>query len=255
MRLCKKSFSVFNIFVTAIFFLSSCSTGPETAGTPNDNENQTPGGVVWVSPESLKEPIKRVIADACPTFNSEEATLAFISDYADSNLRTIDVDGATLFLYLDGAIEPDIEDEASTNKFYEDWRCTKDTLFVQELRFSNTDFYGKDAPVSVVDCVDKYATNPSDIIITCADANMGVEKIEWESWNTVEASGKGVFYENDCNPDCASGQILQQNAVISLSGIQKDKFGKIIFSEIVIQTDRKQLSGGYMDTYSLYFQE
>jgi hypothetical protein len=255
MRLGKKSFSAFNIFVVATLFLSSCSTRPETARTSVGNQNQTPSGIAWTSPESLEEPIRRVIADACPTFNSEEATLAFISDYADSNLRTIDVDGATLFLYLDGAIEPDIEDEASTNKFYEEWGCTKDTLFVQELRFSNTDFYGKVAPVSVVDCLDKYATNPSDIIITCADANMGVEKIEWESWNTVEASGRGVFYENDCNPDCASGQILRQDAVISLSRIQKDKCGKSVFTESVVQTDKKQQAGGYMDTYSLYFNE
>lgn len=238
-----------------MLFLSSCSAGPKTAGTPIGNQNQTPTSVAWTSPETLKEPIKKVMASACPTFNSQKANVVFVGDYADSNLRTIDVDGATLFLYLDGAIEPDIEDEASTNRFYEDWGCTKDTLFVEELRFSNTNFYGKDAPVSVVDCVDKYAANPSDIIITCADANMGVEKIEWKSWNTVEASGRGVFYENNCNPDCASGRISRQDAIISLSGIQKDKFGKRVFTEIVIQTNKKQLAGGYMDTYSLYYQD
>lgn len=255
MRLSKESFRIFNIFLIAILLLSSCSARPESDVTPNDTENQSPSSVAWISPESLEQPIRRVIANACPTFNSEEVTLAFISEYADFNLRTINVDGATLLLYLDGAIEPDIEDEASTSRFYEEWGCTKDTLFVEELRFSNTNFYGEVAPVSVVDCLNNYSTSPSNIIITCADANMGVEKINWDSWNTIEATGRGIFYENNCNPDCASGQILRQSAAIYLSGIQKDKFGKGVFTEIVIKTDKKQQAGGYLDTYSLYYQD
>ena len=250
----KRGFAFFSIFVTGIFFVSSCSAGLETSAKQNIKENQASSGVTWTSPESLEGPVKRVLTAECPTFNSEGATLSFLSEFADSNLRTMNVDGATLFLYLDGAIEPDIEDDVSTNTFYEKWGCTKDTLFVEELRFSNTNFYGKFAPVSIFDCVDKYAQSPNDIIITCADAYMRVEKIQWESWNTVEASGRGVFYENNCNSDCASGRISRQSAFITLSGIQKDKFGKSVFTEIGIQTEKKQQSGAYVGNYSLYFE-
>ena len=84
---------------------------------------------------------------------------------------------------------------------------------------------------------------------------MGVENIIWKSWNNIEASGEGIFYENNCSPDCASGRIIRQKAEIQLSNIQRDKSGKSVFTEIIVQTKEKQQAGGYMDTYSLYFEE
>jgi hypothetical protein len=46
---------------------------------------------------------------------------------------------------------------------------------------------------------------PSTIIITCADAGIGVQDLHWTSWTPNLASGHGTFWENICTPNCADG--------------------------------------------------
>jgi len=46
---------------------------------------------------------------------------------------------------------------------------------------------------------------PRRVIITCADANFRVRGIDWSSWTTTEARGKGTALVNDCKPNCVSG--------------------------------------------------
>lgn len=232
--------------------VSACSSSDNST---NSKTETTKGKVVWSNIDSLETPLKDAISQSCPNFDAEAASLTFERDYADFNLRLINLDDAKLLLYLDGAIEPEIEDEFSTVRFYEEWGCTEDTLYIQELRFSDGDFYGNKNPISIYNCVDEYEIQPSNLIITCADANMGLENVIWTSWNNVEASGKGIFYENNCSPDCASGRFIRQEAEIQLSSIQRDKTGKSVFTEIIVQTKEKQQAGGYMDTYSLYFEK
>lgn len=235
-----------------LVMVSACSS----SDSPTDSKNDiTEGKVVWSNTESLEIPLKQAVSQSCPNFDAEKASLTFEEDYADFNLRLINLDDAKLLLYLDGAIEPEIEDEFSTVRFYEEWGCTEDTLYIQELRFSDGDFYSNENPISIFNCVDEYESQPSNLIITCADANMGVDNIVWKSWNNIEASGEGIFYENNCSPDCASGRIIRQKAEIQLSNIQRDKSGKSVFTEIIVQTKEKQQAGGYMDTYSLYFED
>ena len=235
-----------------LVMVSACSS----SNNSTDSKNAiTEDKVMWSNRESLEIPIKLAVTQSCPNFNVEKASLTFEGDYADFNLRVIKLDDATLLLYLDGAIEPEIEDEFSTVRFYEEWGCTEDTLYIQELRFSDEDFYGNENPISIFNCVDEYENQPSNLIITCADANMGVDNIVWKSWNNIEASGEGIFYENNCSPDCSTGRIIRQKAEIRLASIQKDKADKSVFTEISVQTKEKQQVGGYMNTYSLYFEE
>lgn len=231
----------------------SCSTNSNSDDITDPQDKIQSSNVSWAKPESLIDPIKMALSQSCAYFPLQTAKIEFLQDHANYNFRTIEVDEATLLVYLDGAIEPDIEDEASTVIFYDDWGCASDTLFIEDLRFSNTDFYGAENEATIFNCVDEYENQPRNLIITCADANMGIENISWKSWNTVEASGEGVFYENNCSPDCATGSLIRQEAEIQLSNIQRDKNGKSVFTEIIVQTREKQQAGGYMDTYSLYF--
>ncbi len=57
----------------------------------------------------------------------------------------------------------------------------------------------------VLDCNLKPVVAPSTLIITCADAGIGVQDLHWTSWTPKLASGHGTFWENDCTPDCAAG--------------------------------------------------
>ena len=57
----------------------------------------------------------------------------------------------------------------------------------------------------VLDCDSKPVAAPSTFVLACADHGIGVEDLHWASWTPELASGYGVFWENDCTPDCADG--------------------------------------------------
>ena len=42
-------------------------------------------------------------------------------------------------------------------------------------------------------------------VLSCADHNSGLRKLTWSSWTSRTATGAGVYYWNDCTPDCAAG--------------------------------------------------
>lgn len=65
-----------------------------------------------------------------------------------------------------------------------------------------------DTPKHVVlNCSLKPVVEPSTFTIACADGGIGVKQLHWTSWTPKLASGYGTFWENDCKPDCAHGQI------------------------------------------------
>lgn len=47
---------------------------------------------------------------------------------------------------------------------------------------------------------------PEMIFFACADGNTGIGKIKWNTWTAAGATGVGEYFENDCDPDCASGK-------------------------------------------------
>lgn len=246
----RKAFTT--LIALLLTLVTSCSPAQET---DNVAEVLSPSKVTWSEKDSLREPLRALLSANCPNFVAEITSINFIQDYADFNARTFDVSGAIIVVYLDGAVSPEIEDENSTVTYYEKWQCKEDTLFLNELQFSNSDFNGLENPVYVSDCGYGTEQQPSTITLTCADGGIRLESLTWNSWNVVEASGLGILYENTCSPDCAAGNYVFQEAKVSLGTVNKDKTGKLVFTEISIDTDNKQRSGGYLDTYSLYYEE
>jgi hypothetical protein len=246
----KKSLATF--FAVFLTLLTSCSPAQEM---DSSTEGLTSSKVNWSEKDSLREPLIALFSASCPNFVAESTSIEFIRDYPDFNARTFDVNGAIIVVYLDGAVSPEIEDENSAVIYYENWQCKEDTLFLDEVRFSNANFNGRENPVYVSDCGYGVEQQPTTITLTCADGGIGIESITWQSWNTAEASGMGTLYENICNPDCSAGNYVRQEATITLGSIKKDKSGNLVFSEVSVTTDKKQLSGGYVDTYSLDFGE
>jgi hypothetical protein len=59
----------------------------------------------------------------------------------------------------------------------------------------------------VLDCGSKPVAAPPTFILACADDGIGVQDLHWASWTPKLASGYGVFWENDCTPDCADGHL------------------------------------------------
>jgi hypothetical protein len=56
----------------------------------------------------------------------------------------------------------------------------------------------------VLNCLYKTQTEPSNFILTCADANDVLAHLHWVSWGPTAAFATGVEQINDCTPYCAA---------------------------------------------------
>lgn len=76
---------------------------------------------------------------------------------------------------------------------------------------------------------------PDYITLTCADGGIAVGEIKWQSWGVKEAIGTGVYAENNCQPDCASGKLTKTPVSISLTNLVEYK-SKFYLKDLAIST-------------------
>lgn len=83
---------------------------------------------------------------------------------------------------------------------------------------------------------------PGAILQTCADGNIAISQIEWESWSQAGARGKAIYIVNDCNPDCASGKGLTSEVTFTLTGDNPLAVvnGKKVLNHLTIKTHDKK---------------
>jgi hypothetical protein len=62
-----------------------------------------------------------------------------------------------------------------------------------------------------------YSGTRPTIIGFSGDGGNIATRIHWASWGSESAIGYGVVGINNCNPDCASGQVTYQDVTITLS--------------------------------------
>jgi len=78
---------------------------------------------------------------------------------------------------------------------------------------------------------------PDYITLTCADGGIAVGEIKWQSWEVKAAKGTGVYAENICQPDCASGKLIKTPVVISLNNLIEYK-SKFYLKDLAITTQK-----------------
>ncbi len=66
---------------------------------------------------------------------------------------------------------------------------------------------------------------PKRITLACGDANAYLGKMKWSDWGTEKAKGEGWYYENNCDPDCASGDFISYGAKVKLFKIKEKTCG------------------------------
>lgn len=76
-------------------------------------------------------------------------------------------------------------------------------------------------PNVLPNCLGKPTVEPSEVILACADAGLGVRRITWLGWGSALAAGVGIAFANDCTPDCAAGHFHSYQAVLILKGAQR----------------------------------
>jgi hypothetical protein len=73
---------------------------------------------------------------------------------------------------------------------------------------------------TVINCVGKGQIRPKEIVITCADANVLINKITWTTWNNNAARGRGTLAWNTCLPKtCVDGIVQTYKVKIRLGRV------------------------------------
>jgi len=80
---------------------------------------------------------------------------------------------------------------------------------------------------------------PTEVTPYCADFGIGIVDIKWKVWKTTGAVGNGVYFANDCKPNCAEGKVSQVPVLINLEGFFTD--GQRYFLRYLTFTERGEL--------------
>jgi hypothetical protein len=73
---------------------------------------------------------------------------------------------------------------------------------------------------------------PANLIFACGDASFGATGVTWSSWTRKSASGSGNGQINDCNPDCAHGQVHKAAINVRASKPRTCSNGRRIFTKL-----------------------
>jgi hypothetical protein len=74
------------------------------------------------------------------------------------------------------------------------------------------------------DCT-KPKIEPKRITLTCADDGIQLKGLSWKNWDAPKAKGKGKLLVNDCDPNCAEGDIDRYKAKVTLLNIKSSTCG------------------------------
>jgi hypothetical protein len=77
------------------------------------------------------------------------------------------------------------------------------------------------------------SVEPSEIVLTCADAGVRAQNLHWTSWTGAIATAVGTLTYNDCMPSCAGGHFHTITGdQITLTDPLHGSGGPLVWSEI-----------------------
>lgn len=77
---------------------------------------------------------------------------------------------------------------------------------------------------------DGHVYKPSKVILACADANLYVTGLKYDTYRRMSAKATGTIHLNDCTPDCAGGHFHKYPASIRFFDVVKCSDGRSYFS-------------------------
>ena len=68
---------------------------------------------------------------------------------------------------------------------------------------------------------------PGNYLLSCADANARLARINWSSWGATSVHGLGTLSQNNCTTNCVSGHVINYVVTNSLRKVfTTPKYGK-----------------------------
>ena len=123
---------------------------------------------------------------------------------------------------------------------------TQESDKIEQVEATPTKSYAKVDGVWTYDC-EFPVQRPERIMLTCADGGMIVTDIKWQSWNSEEAIGSGIYSQNVCEPSCVEGQLVDVPARLRLSELFEYKGRKVLKNLDIKAVSGRELPNGNME--------
>jgi hypothetical protein len=94
------------------------------------------------------------------------------------------------------------------------------------------------------------STEPSSIVLTCADDGVRIEGLTWADWTATAAEGHGTLWENQCVPNCAAGKFAKYPVAVTLFAVLPSSKGPW-FSRLTLTWGRNRPPNQTPDTFTL----
>ncbi len=89
----------------------------------------------------------------------------------------------------------------------------------------------RDIYVRASDC-DRPALRPMRIVLVCGGGQDVVDRLRWLSYGGDPAVAYGEVLIDDCRPDCASGRLVANPAIVAVAGIERCADGRWYYSRL-----------------------
>lgn len=83
---------------------------------------------------------------------------------------------------------------------------------------------------------------PTDLVITCADANSMLTELSWQGWSNGRAKGVGLYELNDCEPTCVAGTTRTYPVSVLLTR-PKVQAGERVLTKLTMTFAKKSPTG------------
>ena len=87
-------------------------------------------------------------------------------------------------------------------------------------------------PTALVLCLGKTAVRPSQVTITCADANLYAQHLKWTGWGQPFAAAVGDMSINLCTPTCVAGKFETFHTVLIASHARHCSNGVVAYDTL-----------------------
>gem|GEM_PF-658857 len=84
--------------------------------------------------------------------------------------------------------------------------------------------------VYVINCIEA-VSQPSELVLYCADAGQILTNITWDSWGDDTATGTGQSITNTCMPSCAEGDFVTVDVDLTLYELVESE-GRLVYSKV-----------------------
>lgn len=122
------------------------------------------------------------------------------------------------------------------------------TLVINSPEPTPSKHYEKVAGTWTYDC-EFPVQRPETIMLTCADGGMVVSDIKWETWSSNGASGKGIYSQNMCDPNCAEGTRMDVPVEVKLNELIEYKGRTVLKALDIKAVSGRELPNGNKELY------